>query len=189
MSSTEDDANDRSEHRCGCVFPAPATAPAFPGLMAFGRINSTRTKRGGKTESKTHYVVLSQRLPAWRMLSITRRHWSVENHLHRSLDVVFREDDARTRKDNAPGNLSVIRRTALDILRAHPLPRSIARKMNLARWNKPFFFELFSYVRSHPSPHFPAAIAGMNTPAFDTAWANFSISGSRRCSGMLGMSS
>src|SRR5215213_4491461 len=74
------------------------------------------------------------------------RHRTVENHLHRQLDVVFREDDARTRKDNAPGNLSVIRRMALDILRAHPLPRSIARKMNLARWNKPFFFELFSYV-------------------------------------------
>jgi len=146
-SSTEDDANDRNERRCGCVFPVPATAPAFPGLVAFGRIDSMRTKRGGKTESKTQYVVLSQRLPAWRMLSIARRHWSVENHLHRQLDVVFREDDARTRKDNAPGNLSVIRRMALDILRAHPLPRSIARKMNLARWNKPFFFELFSYVR------------------------------------------
>jgi hypothetical protein len=113
--------------------------------LAFGRIDSVRTKHGGKTESKTQYVALSQRLPAWRMLSITRRHWSVENH--RQLDVVFREDDARTRKDNAPGNLSVIRRMALDILRAHPLPCSIARKMNLARWNRPFFFELFSYVR------------------------------------------
>lgn len=146
-SGTETDANDRSEQRCGCVFSVPATAPAFPDLVAFGRIDSVRTKRGGKTESKTQYVVMSQRLPAWRVLSITRRHWSVENHLHRQLDVVFREDDARTRKDNAPGNLSVIRRMALDILRAHPLPRSIARKMNLARWNKPFFFELFSYVR------------------------------------------
>jgi predicted transposase YbfD/YdcC len=146
-TSTKDDANDRIEHRCGYVFAVPATAPAFPGLVAFGRIDSRRTKRGGRTESQTQYVVMSQRLPAWRMLSITRRHWSVENHLHRQLDVVFREDDARTRKDHAPGNLSVIRRMALDILRAHPLPRSIARKMNLARWNRPFFFELFSYVR------------------------------------------
>ena len=146
-TSTEDDANDRIEHRCGYVLPLPATTPAFPGLVAFGRIDSVRTKRGGKTKSQTQYVVMSQRLPAWRMLSMTRRHWSVENHLHRQLDVVFREDDARTRKDNAPGNLSVIRRMALDILRAHPMPRSIARKMNLARWNRPFFFELFSYVR------------------------------------------
>jgi len=100
-TSTEDDANDRVEHRCGYVLPLPATAPAFPGLVAFGRIDSVWTKRGGKTKSQTQYVVMSQRLPAWRMLSITRRHWSVENHLHRQLDVVFREDDARTRKDNA----------------------------------------------------------------------------------------
>jgi hypothetical protein len=61
--------------------------------------------------------------------------------------MVFREDDARARKDNAPGNLSLIRRMALDMLQAHPDKRSIARKMNLARWSKPFFFELFSYVR------------------------------------------
>src|SRR3978361_393312 len=80
------------------------------GSTACGRSVAARP-RG----SKTQYVVMSQRLPAWRMLSITRRHWSVENHLDRQLDVVFREDGARTARDNAPGNLSVIRRMALDI--------------------------------------------------------------------------
>ena len=54
------------------------------------------------------------------MMSTVRRHWSVENHRHRQLDVVFREDDARTRKDNAPRNWFVIRRVALDMLQAHP---------------------------------------------------------------------
>ena len=71
----------------------------------------------------------------------------MENHLHRQLDVVFREDEPRTREDNAPGNLSVIRRMALDMFQARPDRRSIARKMNLARWSKPVFHELFSYVR------------------------------------------
>jgi predicted transposase YbfD/YdcC len=144
---TEDDANDRIERRRGCVVAAPAGAWPFPGLRAFGRIDTERTKTGGETERKTHYLVLSRPMPAWRMMAIARWHWSVENHLHRQLDVVFREDDCRTRKDNAPGNLSVIRRMALDILRAHPSPRSIARKMNLARWKKGFFEELFTYVR------------------------------------------
>jgi predicted transposase YbfD/YdcC len=144
---TTDSAHDRIETRRGCVFAVPADAPAFPDLAAFGRIDSERTKKGGKTEQKTHYVVMSQRLPAWRMLATTRRHWSVENHLHRQLDVVFREDDARIRKDNAPGDLSIVRRMALDMLQAHPDRRSIARKMNLARWSEPFFFELFAYVR------------------------------------------
>jgi hypothetical protein len=36
---------------------------------------------------------------------------------------------------------------ALDMLKSHPEKRSIARKMNLAAWSKPFFYELFSYMR------------------------------------------
>jgi predicted transposase YbfD/YdcC len=146
-SEREDDANDRIERRRGCVFAHLAGTPAFPDLMAFGRLDSERTKQGGKTETKTHYLVMSERLPAWRMMAMIRRHWSVENHLHRQLDVVFREDDARARKNHASTNLSVIRRMALDMLQAHPLRRSPARKMNLARWKRSFFFELFTYVR------------------------------------------
>ena len=146
-TTVEDTAHDRVEVRRGCVFAVPADAPAFPDLAAFGRIDSERTKTGRETEKATHYVVMSRQMPSWRMLSIAREHWSVENHLHRQLDVVFREDDVRARKDNAPGNLSVIRRMALDMLQAHPDRRSVARKMNLARWREPFFFELFTYVR------------------------------------------
>jgi len=146
-STVEDTAHDRIEVRRGCVFAVPARAPAFPDLAAFGRIDSERTKTGRETEKAIHYLAMSRHLPAWRMLSIAREHWSVENHLHRQLDVVFQEDDVRARKENAPGNLSVIRRMALDMLRAHPDRRSIARKMNLARWSEPFFFELFTYVR------------------------------------------
>jgi predicted transposase YbfD/YdcC len=146
-TTVEDTANDRVETRRGCVFAVPADAPAFPGLAAFGRIDSERTKTGRATEKATHYLIVSRHMPAWRMLSIARQHWSVENHLHRQLDVVFDEDDVRARKDNAPGNLPVIRRMALDMLRAHPDRRSVSRKMNLARWSEPFFFELFTYVR------------------------------------------
>jgi hypothetical protein len=71
----------------------------------------------------------------------------VENHLHWPLDVVFDEDDSRTRKNHAPQNLSIIRRMALGILRAHPDQRSLARKMKLAASKKEFFFELFTHMR------------------------------------------
>jgi predicted transposase YbfD/YdcC len=36
------------------------------------------------------------------------------------LDVHFAEDANRARKDNAPENLTILRRLALNILRAHP---------------------------------------------------------------------
>jgi len=94
-----------------------------------------------------HYVVLSKHLSPQRMLEVTRTHWSVENQLHWRLDVVFNEDDARTRKNYGPTNLGVLRRIALDILRAHPDNRSVARKMKLAAWKKEFFLDLFAYLR------------------------------------------
>jgi len=139
--------HDRAERRRASVIAAPASAPAFPGLAALGRIESERVCAGGKSSHAVHYIALSRRLPPYRLLEVVRAHWSVENHLHRQLDVVFYEDDARTRKNYAPANLSIIRRMALDILRAHPDPRSPARKMKQASWNRGFFYQLFTHMR------------------------------------------
>lgn len=139
--------HDRRERRRVSLVGVTKTAPAFPGLKAIARIERERQVTGRDSARSVHYVVLSRPLRLERLLEVTRLHWSVENHLHRQLDVVFYEDAARSRKNNAPYNLSVIRRMALDILRVHPDPRSPSRKMNLARWKKGFFFELFAYMR------------------------------------------
>jgi predicted transposase YbfD/YdcC len=137
----------RRERRQVAVVARPAGAPRFPGLVALARIQAERQVKGGTTAVATRYVALSTRLPPARVAEVIRAHWSVENDLHWQLDVVFHEDDARTRKDYAPQNLAVIRRMALDILRCHPANKSIARKMRLAAWSKQFFFELFAYMR------------------------------------------
>ena len=141
-----DSAHDRRERRRASVIARPADAPAFPDLAAIGRIETER-HANGKLARTVHYVVLSKRLSPKRMLEVTRAHWSVENQLHWRLDVVFNEDDARTRKNYGPENLAVLRRMALDILRAHPDDRSVGRKMKLAAWKKEFFFDLFAHLR------------------------------------------
>jgi predicted transposase YbfD/YdcC len=141
-----DDAHDRHERRRACVLAKPADAPDFPDLAAIGRIEAERHANGKLTRT-VHYVALSKRLSPQRTLEVTRRYWSVENQLHYRLDVVFHEDDARTRKDYGPQNLAVLRRIALDILSAHPDKRSVGRKMKLAAWKKEFFFDLFAYLR------------------------------------------
>jgi predicted transposase YbfD/YdcC len=138
--------HDRHERRRASVIARPVDAPRFPDLAAIGRIEAERTANGKVTKT-VHYVVLSKRLSPQRMLEVTRMHWSIENHLHWRLDVVFNEDDARTRKNYGPQNLGVLRRIALDILRAHPDNRSVGRKMKLAAWKKKFFFELFAHLR------------------------------------------
>lgn len=137
----------RLERRRVAVVAKPANAPAFPGLVALARIEAERRTADGKSTTAMRYVALSKRLSPARVLEVTRTHWSVENDLHWQLDVVFHEDDARSRKNYAPENLAIIRRMALDILRSHPADKSIARKMKLATWSKPFFFELFAHMR------------------------------------------
>jgi predicted transposase YbfD/YdcC len=46
-----------------------------------------------------------------------RSHWGIENRLHWVLDIAFREDDCRVRKDHGPQNFAVLRHIALNLLR------------------------------------------------------------------------
>jgi predicted transposase YbfD/YdcC len=144
---TVERGHGRAERRRVEVVARPATAPAFPGLAALARITAERRDGAGRTTTAVRHVALSRRLSPARVAQVVRAHWSIENELHWRLDVVFHEDDARVRKNHAAHNLAVIRRLSLDILRAHPLQRSIARKMRLAAWQRPFLLDLFTHMQ------------------------------------------
>src|SRR5258707_2061221 len=146
--ASEERAHGRSERRRATVVAAPVAARArLPGLKAFGRIEAERLLANGKREAATRPIALSRALRPAKLLAVTRAHWGIENQLHWTLDVVFDEDDARTRKDYGPENLAVIRRWAHNILRMHPAAKSISSKMRRANWSKDFFFELFAHMR------------------------------------------
>jgi predicted transposase YbfD/YdcC len=66
------------------------------------------------------------------LLAIMRAHWAIENALHWQLDVSFREDAARNRKDNSPGNIAVLRRRALDVMRRDTSSGSLSIKLKRA---------------------------------------------------------
>jgi len=51
------------------------------------------------------------------LLEYVRGHWGIENRLHWSLDVTFREDTLRNRLGHSAENFSRIRRLALNLLR------------------------------------------------------------------------
>jgi predicted transposase YbfD/YdcC len=145
---SENRAHGRTERRCARILPAPTAArPLLPGLKALGQIEAERISPTGNRTIATRYVALSRMLTPAKLLSVTRAHWSIENHLHWTLDIVFDEDDARTRKDYGPENLAVIRRWAQNILRMHPASMSLTSKMRRANWNKEFFYELFAHMR------------------------------------------
>src|SRR6266702_3879991 len=93
------------------------------------------------------YFLLSQYVPARTLLRIQRSHWTVENQLHWVLDVVLDEDRSRTRKDNAPENLAILRGFVLNILRSHPSTTPMRRKIKRAGWDNAFLIELLDHMR------------------------------------------
>ena len=54
------------------------------------------------------------------------------------LDVAFREDECRTRKDNSARNLAMIRRAVLNLLKREPSTLSLKRKRLKAAINPAF---------------------------------------------------
>jgi hypothetical protein len=69
-----------------------------------------------------------------------------ENALHWQLDVSFREDAARNRKDNAPGNIAVLHRRALDVVRCDQSKSSLSIKLKRAGWDEEFLRNTLSGV-------------------------------------------
>ena len=65
-----------------------------------------------------------------------RGHWSIENRLHWQLDVTFQEDQCRIRQGHADANFSILRRTALSLLKNnHTLKVGIKNKRLTAGWD------------------------------------------------------
>jgi len=55
-----------------------------------------------KRSHETRYYITSVENDAALILESIRAHWGIENGLHWALDIGFREDESRVRKDHAP---------------------------------------------------------------------------------------
>lgn len=141
--------HDRVEHRVAWVLPVPdwAERHRFTGLAAIGRIEAWRQEQGRPETSQVRTFVLSKVMSPAELLATVRAHWLIENGLHWELDVVFQEDACRTRKDHAPANLAVLRKIALNLLRAHPAKMSLSMKRLRAGWDDTFLVELITHMQ------------------------------------------
>jgi predicted transposase YbfD/YdcC len=148
VCETEEVAHGRHEVRRAIVarLGQPNSKKPLVGLAAVARVESWRTV-GGETTHKVRAYALSRRAPPADVLRVVRRHWSVENDLHWQLDVFMDEDQSRSRKNNGPANLAVLRRLALNVFRAEPTNRPLRHKGLLARWNDNELIKLITYVR------------------------------------------
>jgi predicted transposase YbfD/YdcC len=138
-------AHDRVEGRTAIVVAAEGMD--FPGLAAVARVETYRKSAGAPEPVIVRWFLLSVRLSAERMLDVARTHWSIENQLHWMLDVAFDEDRARSRKDNGPQNLALLRKLALNTLRQHPAKGSIKTKIKRAGWDDAFLLSAIGHMR------------------------------------------
>ena len=142
-------AHGRFDERSALIAPAPAGWAkqfGFADLAAVARIDAVR--RGDRGEQRqTRFFALSRVLSPSDVLRVVRAHWSIENRQHWVLDVVMDEDRARSRKDNAAENIALLRRLALNILRADPEKTSIRAKIKKAGWNDDYLINLLTHMR------------------------------------------
>jgi predicted transposase YbfD/YdcC len=147
-ASTTEAVHGRHETRSAWVLPVPDWAETyrFPALRAMARIDGVR--RVGRTgQTQTRYIALSRVLEPIEALRVVRAHWSIENNQHWLLDVALAEDRIHTRNDRTAENLAVLRRLALNLLRADTAKGSIRLKIKRAAWSDASLLSLISQMR------------------------------------------
>lgn len=113
----------------------------WPGLQSLVMIESRR-ETGAKTERECRFYISSLPPDAGRLGEAVRRHWGVENGLHWVMDMVFRDDECRIRKANAPANFAAVKHMASNLLRRAPGKDSLRVKRKLAAWDDDFLVNL-----------------------------------------------
>ncbi len=111
----------------------------WPSLQAVIRIDNTREILSEKkTSQEKRYYICSCKLTATEALKKVRAHWSIENNLHWTLDVVFSEDYSRMRTGNEDKNFAIVRKIVLNLTSLDKTKLSMQRKRLKASRNDAF---------------------------------------------------
>ena len=97
----------------------------------------------GRTTQDIRYFISSLPADAQLLARAIRSHWGIENSLHWILDVTFREDQRRSRKDHAPENFAVLRHIALNLLKKEKTAkRGVKGKRLRTVWDNDYLLQV-----------------------------------------------
>ncbi len=125
--------------RCS-VLPAAGIVSAsdWPEGKIVACIDSVRQVKGKPPKLEQRYYIGSRHLAPAEVAEAVRSHWGIENQLHWVLDVTMKEDASTVRKDNAPENLSLIKKIVLNLFRmdtTDTVKSSLRLKRKRADWD------------------------------------------------------
>lgn len=118
----------------------------WEGTKSVVMVECERIFKNGKQPSsfQTRFYISSTDQDAAFFGKATRHHWSIENHLHWQLDMVFNEDRQRVKKDNAPENMATVRKIALQLLLKHKGKNSLKKTRKKVAWNQDFLLHILA---------------------------------------------
>ena len=118
-----DAGHGRIEYRqCWSIKPSAVNFPSFkkwPHLKSLIMIKSRREFKNQLTKDTedTRFYIASIEPNAKKTLTAVRQHWGIENKLHWTLDMTFREDESRIRTEASPENFAIMRHIALNLIK------------------------------------------------------------------------
>lgn len=124
----------------------------WPQLKTLVEITSSVCYDAEREEVKTirHYISDDSFPKARYYYQLARGHWTIENNLHWHLDITFGEDNCRARTKNAPQNLSLIRKMALQIVKNHidtGKKRSLKKRLFLASLSADYLLQIIKNAK------------------------------------------
>lgn len=117
--------------------------PEWKGLKCLGMVCSERQVGDAEATGETRLFITSLSLNVKTFANAVRSHWAIENNLHWVLDVSYREDENRSRKDHTPENLAWIRRMTASLLaRDKSAKVGVACKRKMAGWDDEYLLTI-----------------------------------------------
>lgn len=137
ISEVENEAHGRIERRIVMATDAidqmdKNEIDSWLGLRSIVCVEAHREEKStGKCSVEKRYYLTSHRPDAAMLQKFIRQHWSIENQCHWILDVTWKEDVSRIRKANRAQNVALLRKLALNLLKADTTIKDTVRGKRL----------------------------------------------------------
>jgi predicted transposase YbfD/YdcC len=121
---------------------SPDIIEKWPSARTLICVTANRRLGDTTTTSSRYYISSMAGCTSMRYNAMVRKHWGIENKLHWHLDVTFKEDQSRIRTENAPINMNILRKIALQKIKKMTDKSSLKKRRFRASLNVQYLLNI-----------------------------------------------